>query len=75
MASVKPVTSRHRSRKEMVPYLNPTTKRLADEGPDHPQWVGAICPTCHRRIHSGVDGKEVNKQLMVKLELKEADFI
>ncbi|MGP2968830.1 HNH endonuclease [Serratia marcescens] len=55
------------------PYLEPHhTKRLADEGPDHPQWVGAICPTCHRRIHSGVDGKEVNKKLMVKLELKEA---
>lgn len=57
------------------PYLEPHhTKRLADEGPDHPQWVGAICPTCHRRIHSGVDGKEVNKKLMVKLELKEANF-
>ncbi|MEL5552666.1 MULTISPECIES: HNH endonuclease [Serratia] len=58
------------------PYLEPHhTKRLADEGPDHPQWVGAICPTCHRRIHSGVDGKEVNKKLMVKLELKEANFM
>ncbi|CAI2525067.1 HNH endonuclease [Serratia ficaria] len=58
------------------PYLEPHhTKRLADEGPDHPQWVGAICPTCHRRIHSGVDGKEVNQKLMVKLELKEAGFI
>ncbi|MGP1170935.1 MULTISPECIES: HNH endonuclease [Serratia] len=57
------------------PYLEPHhTKRLADEGPDHPQWVGAICPTCHRRIHSGVDGKEVNKKLMVKLELKEATY-
>lgn len=57
------------------PYLEPHhTKRLADEGPDHPQWVGAICPTCHRQIHSGVDGKEVNKQLMVKLELKEAAY-
>ncbi|WP_423827604.1 HNH endonuclease [Serratia marcescens] len=57
------------------PYLEPHhTKRLADEGPDHPQWVGAICPTCHRRIHSGVDGKEVNKQLMVKLEMKEAAY-
>ncbi|WP_308369842.1 HNH endonuclease [Serratia marcescens] len=58
------------------PYLEPHhTKRLADEGPDHPQWVGAICPTCHRRIHSGVDGKAVNKKLMVKLELKEAGVI
>ncbi|WP_454877419.1 HNH endonuclease [Serratia inhibens] len=55
------------------PYLEPHhTKRLADEGPDHPQWVGAICPTCHRRIHSGVDGMDVNKKLMMKLELKEA---
>ncbi|HGE8303019.1 TPA: HNH endonuclease [Serratia marcescens] len=60
-------------KKNGEPYLEPHhTKRLADEGPDHPQWVGAICPTCHRRIHSGVDGKEVNKKLMVKLELKEA---
>ncbi|MDT3252273.1 HNH endonuclease signature motif containing protein [Serratia sp. root2] len=57
------------------PYLEPHhTKRLADEGPDHPQWVGAICPTCHRRIHSGSDGMDVNKKLMAKLELKETDF-
>lgn len=62
-------------KKNGEPYLEPHhTKRLADEGPDHPQWVGAICPTCHRRIHSGVDGKALNQTLMVKLELKEADF-
>jgi 5-methylcytosine-specific restriction protein A len=60
-------------KKNGEPYLEPHhTKRLADEGPDHPQWVGAICPTCHRRIHSGVDGKALNQTLMVKLELKEA---
>ncbi|MGQ8707518.1 HNH endonuclease [Serratia sp. TSA_198.1] len=63
-------------KKNGEPYLEPHhTKRLADEGPDHPQWVGAICPTCHRRIHSGADGMDVNKKLMAKLELKEADFI
>ncbi|WP_261148659.1 HNH endonuclease [Serratia proteamaculans] len=62
-------------KKNGEPYLEPHhTKRLADEGPDHPQWVGAICPTCHRRIHSGADGMDVNKKLMVKLELKEADL-
>jgi 5-methylcytosine-specific restriction protein A len=62
-------------KKNGEPYLEPHhTKRLADEGPDHPQWVGAICPTCHRRIHSGADGKALNQTLMVKLELKEADL-
>lgn len=60
-------------KKNGEPYLEPHhTKRLADEGPDHPQWVGAICPTCHRRIHSGADGKALNQTLMVKLELKES---
>jgi 5-methylcytosine-specific restriction protein A len=44
-------------KKNGTPYLEPHhTHRLADEGPDHPEWVGAICPTCHRRIHSGQDG-------------------
>ncbi|MFJ7501588.1 HNH endonuclease [Serratia grimesii] len=62
-------------KKNGEPYLEPHhTKRLADEGPDHPQWVGAICPTCHRRIHSGADGKALNQTLMVKLERKETNF-
>jgi 5-methylcytosine-specific restriction protein A len=62
-------------KKNGAPYLEPHhTKRLADEGPDHPQWVGAICPTCHRRIHSGADGRALNQTLMVKLELKESSF-
>jgi hypothetical protein len=25
-------------------------------GADHPKWRGAVCPTCHRNIHHGVDG-------------------
>ncbi|MHC5177448.1 HNH endonuclease [Serratia rhizosphaerae] len=59
-------------KKNGTPYLEPHhTKRLADEGPDHPKWVGAICPTCHRRIHSGEDGEEVNKKLMQKIAIKE----
>jgi len=55
------------------PYLEPHhTTRLADEGPDHPAWVGAICPTCHRRIHSGEDGPHWNARLQNRLQAKEA---
>lgn len=51
------------------PYLEPHhTKRLSDEGLDHPAWVGAICPNCHRRIHSGADGEEWNKKLQQRLK-------
>lgn len=54
------------------PYLEPHhTRRLADEGPDHPAWVGAICPNCHRRIHSGKDGADWNKSLQTRLKTKE----
>lgn len=39
-------------RKDGTPYLEPHhIQRLADEGPDHPKWVGAVCPSCHREIH------------------------
>jgi 5-methylcytosine-specific restriction protein A len=59
-------------RKDGSPYLEPHhTKRLADEGPDHPAWVGAICPNCHRRVHSGEDAKEWNDRLKVKIFEKE----
>jgi 5-methylcytosine-specific restriction protein A len=54
------------------PYLEPHhTTRLADEGLDHPSTVGAICPTCHRRIHSGGDGKQLNSRLKRRLKEKE----
>jgi 5-methylcytosine-specific restriction protein A len=46
------------------PYLEPHhIKRIADGGPDHPAHVGAVCPTCHRRIHHGADGKSINAEL------------
>lgn len=57
-----------------TPYLETHhTTRMADEGLDHPQTVGAICPTCHRRIHSGVDGIAWNKQLKQRLLKKTAE--
>lgn len=56
------------TKKDGSPYLEPHhTKRLSDEGPDHPSWVGAICPNCHRRIHSGADGDSWNEGLQERL--------
>jgi 5-methylcytosine-specific restriction protein A len=46
------------------PYLEPHhTRRLSDGGPDHPAWVVAVCPTCHRRAHHAVDAKDYNRKL------------
>jgi 5-methylcytosine-specific restriction protein A len=46
------------------PYLEPHhTTRVSDGGLDHPRFVGAICPTCHREIHHGLDGKRRNAEL------------
>jgi 5-methylcytosine-specific restriction protein A len=47
------------------PYLEPHhTTRVSDGGLDHPRFVGAICPTCHREIHHGLDGKRRNSELI-----------
>lgn len=46
------------------PYLEPHhIRRLADGGPDHPAWVGALCPSCHREIHHGENGRNKNDEL------------
>lgn len=46
------------------PYLEPHhTERLSDGGPDLPEHVIGLCPSCHRRVHYGVDGDEYNRQL------------
>jgi 5-methylcytosine-specific restriction enzyme A len=55
------------------PYLEPHhVRRLADGGPDHPRWVAAICPTCHRLVHYGRDGKALNDKIAEYLGTKEA---
>ena len=47
------------------PYLEPHhTTRRADGGPDSPCHVIALCPNCHRRVHSGGDGEAYNRQLI-----------
>jgi len=37
--------------------------RLADDGPDNPDAVVALCPNCHRRVHHGRDGDKFNRKL------------
>ncbi len=60
-------------RKDGSPYLEPHhTRRLSDGGPDHPRWVGAVCPSCHREIHYGVNGESVNRKLVEHLEVLES---
>jgi 5-methylcytosine-specific restriction protein A len=46
------------------PYLEPHhIRRLTDGGPDHPRWVIAVCPNCHRRAHYAQDSQEYNLAL------------
>jgi 5-methylcytosine-specific restriction protein A len=56
-----------------TPYLEPHhIRRIADGGPDHPRWVAGICPNCHREIHHGKNGDQLNEGLadsIGKLEL------
>lgn len=58
--------------KKGEPYLEPHhTQRLADGGPDDPANVIAVCPTCHRHVHSGNDGEQFNAELKKKLAIIE----
>lgn len=55
------------------PYLEPHhTTRVSDGGADHPKFVGAICPSCHREIHHGMDGDTKNSRLKTLLQSIEA---
>lgn len=55
-------------RKDGTPYLEPHhTHLISESGPDHPRWVGAICPNCHREIHHGREGGSLNTQLKLRL--------
>jgi 5-methylcytosine-specific restriction protein A len=47
------------------PYLEPHhTTRLSDGGLDHPRFVAAVCPACHREIHFGREGTVKNTALL-----------
>ena len=61
-------------RRDGTPYLETHhTLRVASGGPDHPQWVAAICPNCHREIEFGVNGESKNKSLIKYLRKREKD--
>ena len=56
------------------PYLEAHhTTRLSDGGIDHPRHVAALCPTCHRRVHHGQGGSDINKLLVAWLSQTEAE--
>lgn len=62
-----------RRQRDGTPYLEPHhMRRLADGGPDHPASVAAICPNCHRRVHSGEDGDVFNRELAQRIAALEA---
>jgi 5-methylcytosine-specific restriction protein A len=59
--------------RDAQPYLEAHhTTRLSDGGVDHPRHVGAVCPTCHREIHYGQNGKDLNRRLIQFLDSVEA---
>lgn len=61
-------------RKDGSPYLEPHhIRRVSDGGPDHPKWVAAICPSCHREIHCGAEGAQRNNTLLQYVEKLEPD--
>lgn len=47
---------------------------VSDEGPDKPDAVIALCPTCHTRVHQSEDGNEYNLHLIEKLDTIEEDL-
>lgn len=56
------------TRKDGTPYLEPHhIRRVSDGGPDHPAHVIALCPNCHREVHSGINGKSYNDALRAKM--------
>lgn len=61
-------------RKDGRPYLESHhSRRLSDGGPDHPRWVGAVCPNCHREIHHGMKGELLNHKLEARIGALESD--
>lgn len=56
------------------PYLEVHhVNRLGDGGPDHPDFVIALCPNCHRKVHHGRRGKQFNRELKQTLDNRRDD--
>lgn len=55
-----------------IPYLEVHhLHRLADDGPDAPENVAAICPNCHRAAHYASNRLDLNAALGLAIEKKE----
>ncbi len=58
--------------KQGAPYLEVHhLLRVADGGPDSPDGVAALCPNCHRNIHLGSTGADINDKLIRHISTKE----
>lgn len=58
-----------------TPYLEPHhINRLSDGGLDHPRYVAALCPNCHRQVHFGTDGAKQNSNLLHRIAALEAEM-
>jgi len=49
-------------------------QKLSDNGLDTPENVAAITPNCHKRIHHGEGGSEIDKKLAEEIANKERTF-
>jgi len=59
-------------RRDGSPYLEPHhTTRVSDGGLDHPRFIAAVCPSCHREIHHGLAGATKNELLVIFLRTLE----
>jgi 5-methylcytosine-specific restriction endonuclease McrA len=51
------------------PYLEVHhVNELSEGGADDPSIVGAVCPSCHKEIHYGKHGDELNEKLRERLQ-------
>ncbi|WP_080265820.1 HNH endonuclease [Pseudomonas syringae] len=58
------------------PYLEPHhINRLSDGGLDHPLFIAAVCPTCHKEIHYGARGEQKNEALRQIISIKESPYL
>jgi len=56
------------------PYLETHhVDELGKGGEDHPDKVVAVCPTCHKQIHYGENGEELNEAIRERLKEGLAD--
>ncbi len=62
-------------KKDGAPYLEAHhILKLSDKGLDDPRKVAAITPNCHREIHYGVNGKELDQRLLNSIAKKEDEL-